>query len=152
MINQELMKLYKSKYMYAVALEFTKDPDDALDLMQDTYVKIMDKRSYYVDRGKGLHGWIKVVMKRIHLNNIRRDGIKERALMTYKDKYKPQEYHDSTDLVYCKQLIKVCRHKEILKLQALGYRAEDISEITGINKNTVFSWRYKMRDHLRKYK
>jgi RNA polymerase sigma-70 factor (ECF subfamily) len=152
MINQELMKLYKSKYRYAFALEFTKDHDDALDLMQDTYVKIMNKRSYYVDRGNGLHGWIKVVMKRIHLNNVRRDGIKERALMTYEDKYKPQEAHDSTDLVYCKQLIKVCRHKEILKLQALGYRAEDISEITGINKNTVFSkWRY-MRDHLRKYK
>jgi DNA-directed RNA polymerase specialized sigma24 family protein len=115
------MKLYKNKYMYAIALEFTRNPDDAHE-------------------------------KRIHLNNVRRDGIKERALMTYEDKYKPQEYHDSTDLVYCKQLIKVCRHKEILKLQALGYRAEDISEITGINKNTVFSkWRY-MRDHLREYK
>lgn len=136
--------------MYAVALEFTKDPDDALDLMQDTYVRIMDHKSYYKENS--LHGWVKVVMKRIHLNNVRREGIKERALMTYGDKYKPQESHDSTDLVYCKQLIKVCRHKEILKLQALGYRAEDISEITGINKNTVFSkWRY-MRDHLREYK
>ena len=150
MINQELMKLYKSKYMYAVALEFTKDPDDALDLMQDTYVRIMDHKSYYKENS--LHGWVKVVMKRIHLNNVRREGIKERALMTYGDKYKPPESHDSTDLVYCKQLIKLCRHKEILKLQALGYRAEDISEITGINKNTIFSkWRY-MRDHLRRYK
>jgi len=150
MINQELMKLYKSKYMYAVALEFTKDPDDALDLMQDTYVRIMDHKSYYKENS--LHGWVKVVMKRIHLNNVRREGIKERALMTYGDKYKPQESHDSTDFVYCRQLIKMCRYKEMLKLQALGYRAEDISEITGINKNTVFSWRYKMRDHLRKYK
>ena len=144
------MKLYKSKYMYAVALEFTKDPDDALDLMQDTYVRIMDHKSYYKENS--LHGWVKVVMKRIHLNNVRREGIKERALMTYGDKYKPQESHDSTDFVYCRQLIKMCRYKEMLKLQALGYRAEDISEITGINKNTVFSWRYKMRDHLRKYK
>jgi len=150
MINQELMKLYKSNYMYAVALEFTKDPDDALDLMQDTYVRIMDHKSYYKENS--LHGWVKVVMKRIHLNNVRREGIKERALMTYGDKYKPQESHDSTDFVYCRQLIKMCRYKEMLKLQALGYRAEDISEITGINKNTVFSWRYKMRDHLRKYK
>ena len=136
--------------MYAVALEFTKDPDDALDLMQDTYVRIMDHKSYYKE--KNFRGWIKVVMKRIHLNNVRREGIKERALMTYGDKYKPQESHDSTDFVYCRQLIKMCRYKEMLKLQALGYRAEDISEITGINKNTVFSWRYKMRDHLRKYK
>lgn len=152
MINQELMKLYKNKYMYAIALEFTRNPDDAHDLVQDTYMKIMDKRSYYKDRGNGLNGWIKVVMKRIHLNNIRRDEIKERALTSYEDKYKPPESHDSTDLVYCKQLIKLCRHKEILKLQALGYRAEDISEITGINKNTIFSkWRY-MRDHLRRYK
>jgi len=150
MINQELMKLYKSKYMYAVALEFTKDPDDALDLMQDTYVRIMDHKSYYKENS--LHGWVKVVMKRIHLNNVRREGIKERALMTYGDKYKPQEAHDSTDFVYCRQLIKMCRYKEMLKLQALGYRAEDISEITGINKNTVFSKSRYMRDLLREYK
>ena len=150
MINQELMKLYKSNYMYAVALEFTKDPDDALDLMQDTYVRIMDHKSYYKENS--LHGWVKVVMKRIHLNNVRREGIKERALMTYGDKYKPQESHDSTDFVYCRQLIKMCRYKEMLKLQALGYRAEDISEITGINKNTVFSKSRYMRDLLREYK
>jgi RNA polymerase sigma-70 factor (ECF subfamily) len=150
MINQELMKLYKSKYMYAVALEFTKDPDDALDLMQDTYVRIMDHKSYYKENS--LHGWVKVVMKRIHLNNVRREGIKERALMTYGDKYKPQESHDSTDFVYCRQLIKMCRYKEILKLQAVGYTAEDISKITGINKNTVFSKSRYMRDLLREYK
>ena len=150
MINQELMKLYKSNYMYAVALEFTKDPDDALDLMQDTYVRIMDHKSYYKENS--LHGWVKVVMKRIHLNNVRREGIKERALMTYGDKYKPQESHDSTDFVYCRQLIKMCRHKEILKLQAVGYTAEDISKITGINKNTVFSKSRYMRDKLREYK
>jgi RNA polymerase sigma-70 factor (ECF subfamily) len=77
MINQELMKLYKSKYMYAVALEFTKDPDDALDLMQDTYVRIMDHKSYYKENS--LHGWVKVVMKRIHLNNVRREGNAERG-------------------------------------------------------------------------
>jgi RNA polymerase sigma-70 factor (ECF subfamily) len=152
MIDQELMKLYKSNYMYSIAFEFTKDPEDAFDLMQDTYVKIMAKKSYYKDIGKGLHGWIKVVMKRIYLNNIRGDVIKNRALTTYEEKYEPHYDHDPTDLIYCKQMIKVCKQKEILKLHVLGYRAEDISEITGIKKNTVFSKVRIMKERLRRYR
>jgi len=150
MISKELTELYKNNFMYAIAFEFTQDHDDAFDLMQDTYVRIMNKKSYYKE--KSFHGWVKVVMKRIHLNNIRREAIKNRALMTYEDKYKPPESHDSTDFVYCKQLIKICKHKEILKLQAVGYTVEDISEMTGINKNTVFSKSRYMRDKLREYK
>jgi DNA-binding CsgD family transcriptional regulator len=49
-------------------------------------------------------------------------------------------------------MIKVCKQKEILKLHVLGYRAEDISEITGIKKNTVFSKVRIMKERLRRYR
>ena len=137
--------------MFAIAFELTGDDQQALDLVQDTYIRIMDKEYNYRKVGS-LHGFIKVVMYRIHLNNIRRNDIRDRALDTYKEKYKLNEVIDTTNYVYCRQLIKKCRHKEVLKYQALGYTAEDISKIMGINKNTIFSKSRYLRKELSKYK
>jgi RNA polymerase sigma-70 factor (ECF subfamily) len=150
-LKERLLEIYKSNYMFAIAFEFTRDDQQALDLVQDTYIRIMDKQSHYRKVGS-LHGFIKVVMKRIHLNNIRRDDIRDRALDTYSDKYYPHEVDDAINYVYCRQLIKKCRHKEILKYQTLGYTTEDIAEITGINKNTVFSKSRYMRKEMSKHK
>ena len=151
MLKQRLLEIYKSNYMFAIAFELTRDDQQALDLVQDTYIRIIDKKYNYRKVGS-LHGFIKVVMYRIHLNNVRRDDIIDRALDAYSDKYKLNEVNDPTDYVYCRQLIKKCRHKEVLKYQALGYTAEDISKIMGINKNTIFSKSRYLKKELSKYK
>ena len=150
-MNDEILKLYENKFMFSQAMRLTKDKDQAYDLVQDTFIKIIDNLDKYEHRGT-IHGYVTTVMKRIHLNNIRRDDIRGRALDTYSDKYYPHEVDDAINYVYCRQLIKKCRHKEILKYQALGYTTEDIAEITGINKNTVFSKSRYMRKEMSKHK
>ena len=106
----------------------------------------MDNVDKYEPRGT-IHGYITTVMYRIHLNNMRRYGIITRALETYADR-QDNPTHDATDYVYCRQLIKRSKYREILKHKALGYTTHDIGEIIRLNKNTVFSRTRYMREEL----
>jgi len=147
-MTDEILKLYENKFMFSQAMRLTKDKDQAYDLVQDTFIKIMDNLDKYEHRGT-IHGYVTTVMYRIHINNVRRHGIINRALETYADR-QDNPIHDATDYVYCKQLIKRSRYKDILKHKALGYTTKDISEMMGMNANTVFSCIRYMRDDLSK--
>jgi FixJ family two-component response regulator len=59
---------------------------------------------------------------------------------------------DATDYVFCRQLIKESKHKDILKHVALGYTTKDIAKILGINMNTAFSRARYMRESLAQFK
>lgn len=149
-MTDEILELYKNKFMFKQAMRLTKDADRAHDLAQDTMLRIMEKAHKYTASQGSPAGFVLTVMRRIHFNNMRRLGIIRRGLETYADR-QDNPTHDATDYVYCRQLIKRSKYREILKHKALGYTTHDIGEIMGLNKNTVFSRTRYMREDLSKY-
>lgn len=146
-MNDEILKLYENKFMFKQAMRLAKDVDRAHDLVQDTMIRLMDNANKYTASQGTPTGFVLVVMRRIHLNNVRRVGIINRGLETYAAR-QDNPMHDATDYVYCRQLIKRSKYREILKHKALGYTTQDISKIMGINKNTIFSRTRYMREEL----
>jgi len=62
-------------YLTSFALKFTKDIDDANDLVQDTIVKALHYQSLYKE-GTNLRGWLYTIMRNTFINNHR--GLKKR--------------------------------------------------------------------------
>ena len=58
--------------MYAFSLSLTKDHQRALDLMQDTYVKILSAAHLYKPMGKPL-AWMFTIARNLHYSNIRKE-------------------------------------------------------------------------------
>jgi len=144
MVN-EILKLYENGFMLRQAMRFTQDMEKARDLVQDTFIRMMDKQDQYYQ--KNPVAYVTVIMRSIHLNNVRHLKITTRIMDVYAQKYKAAS-SDVTDYVFCRQLIKKAKHKDILKYLALGYTNKDIGEILGINMNTAFGRTRYMRESL----
>lgn len=65
------------------ALSFTRDADDADDLVQDTLLKAISFREKFSD-GTNLKGWLYTIMKNTFINNYRR-LVKINSLVTQSD-------------------------------------------------------------------
>ena len=150
-MRKEILRLYENGFMLCQAMKLTQDMDKAQDLVQDTLVRIMENLDKYKSNKGTPQGFVTVVMKRIHLNDVRHFKITTRIMNVYTQKYKPAT-SDMTDYVFCRQLIKKAKDKDILKHVALGYRTKDIGEILDINMNTAFSRTRYMRLNLAQFK
>lgn len=140
-INEVFIDLYKSGKIYAMAFKKTQDHDLALELVQDTCIRIIENKKHYKNIGRVL-GFIKVVMSRIYLNNIRSSNTNTRALNKIRDKNLCTNdiVDDSLNYVYARQLLsKDFKHKDIITHKAAGYTLEEIAEIFDINVSTITS-------------
>jgi len=61
------------------AMSLTSDRDDALDLVQDTYLKAITYRDKFADY-TNLKAWVFTIMKNTFINNYRR-GVKENTII-----------------------------------------------------------------------
>ena len=70
-----LDELYKitERTMYAFSLSLAKDHQKALDLMQDTYVKILSAAHLYKPMGKPL-AWMFTIAKNLHYTNTKKEN------------------------------------------------------------------------------
>src|SRR5690606_41336033 len=65
------------------ALHFTRDDEDAIDLVQDTMLKAVTYHGRFKE-GTNLKGWLYTIMKNTFINNYRR-FIKTSALVSQSD-------------------------------------------------------------------
>ena len=66
---QALQELRETLFKYALTL--TSDTADAEDLVQQTLVKALEKRSMFVNENLG--GWLSVILRNLYLNNRKRN-------------------------------------------------------------------------------
>jgi RNA polymerase sigma factor (sigma-70 family) len=66
-------KLYKMFYgsMMNICLRYTKDPDDAVEVLNTGYLKIFQNIHKYNGNGEFFHGWIHKIMVNSALDRIR---------------------------------------------------------------------------------
>jgi len=75
--NDRLIEMKSNLQRFAMSL--TTDRDDALDLVQDTYLKAITYRDKFVDYSN-LKAWVFTIMKNTFINNYRR-GVKENTII-----------------------------------------------------------------------
>lgn len=146
-----LYKKYANK-MYSVCMRYSNTREEAEDVLQDAFIKIFDKISYF--RGDGsFEGW----MRRIMVNTALRSRDK-RAL-----KFEPGNLEDVAEPAIPSEIVGQMNVKEIMKLieqmpegyklvfnlNAIeGYNHKEIGNILGINESTSRSQFARARKYL----
>ncbi|SMO35593.1 RNA polymerase sigma factor [Solitalea koreensis] len=128
------------------ALHFTKDSDDANDLVQDTLLKAI---TYYnkFKEGTNLKGWLYTIMKNTFINNYRR-LVKVNSIVTKTDEILPSNLLFSSASNYAegkfimedinKSLGKISReYYTPFTMYYEGYKYHEIAEELSIPIGTV---------------
>ncbi|UKT66030.1 sigma-70 family RNA polymerase sigma factor [Pedobacter mucosus] len=159
-INQ--FTTYASKYDHELrnfAMKFTRDLDDADDLMQDTMVKAIRFFDRF-EEGTNLKGWLFTIMRNTFINSYRK-GTKVRDLITQSEEisnenlaYSSTSNKAVSDFVMGDikgALAKLPQHLSIPFVKYVeGYKYHEIAEELGIPLGTVKTRIHEARKHLSK--
>ena len=136
-------KIYKaySPGMYAICLRYSRCPDDAQDMLQETFIKVYNYRDKY-DPERSIGAWIKTITIRTALNYIKEQY---RFTLTDDDQYfeAPSNQIEENDDKDLKDKLM-----EVLKVIQEGYRTvfslyvmdnlthKEIAEYLGVTEGT----------------
>ncbi|MCR3955635.1 MAG: RNA polymerase sigma factor [Gudongella sp.] len=140
--------------MYAYSVSLTRDHQMALDLMQDTYVKILSAAHLYKPMGKPL-AWMFTIAKNLHYSNTRKN---KRSIPM-----EPEEVEDDRRFSYVIDMddrivlegvlsLLTEEEREIVMLHAVsGLKHKEIAEGLGLNLSTTLSKYHRALKKLREY-
>ena len=135
-------------YMMNFALTLTADREDAMDLTQETSLRVLDNLEKYTDN-RNFKGWVLTVMRNIFINNYRRVLRSQTVVEQDIDLY----HLESTTESSIETPESACRLQEITKaiselndelrvpftMYVSGYRYNEIADALGIPLGTVKS-------------
>lgn len=150
----ELYRLTE-RTLYAYTLSLVKNHEETLDLMQETYLKILSAAHLYKPMGKPL-AWIFTIAKNLYLNRIRKYK-KEFNMETteIEDSLKFSYITDPEDKVVLEAALDILSEEErsiVLLYAVTGLKHKEIAENIGLSLSTSLSKYHralkKLRDHL----
>lgn len=136
----EKLYLATDRAVYALLLSLLKNPQEAEDAMQDTYVRIREVAHCYRPQGKPL-AWIFTVAKNIARMRLRQG---ERAVPVdpaeWRDEVATAE-SDPDDRLTLQTALAVLGEDErqVVLLHAAGYKQREIATALGLPLSTVLS-------------
>lgn len=130
------------------ALSLTHNVDDALDLLQDTYVKAITYRSKF-EESSNLKAWLFTIMKNTFINSYRRNT-KTKQLISKGDDiamnraFKQNSYDHSESRLNAKEIIRQIEmlddeYKVPFTRHYTGYKYEEIAKEMSLPLGTVKS-------------
>lgn len=147
------------------ALSLTRNTDDALDLLQDTYLKAITYREKFED-STNLKAWLFTIMKNTFINAYRRN-VKTRQLISKGDDialdraFKQNSYDHSESRLNAKEIIKHIEnlgddYKVPFTRYYNGYKYEEIAQEMklplGTVKSRIFIARKILMDALKHFR
>ncbi|MDH6313290.1 RNA polymerase sigma factor (sigma-70 family) [Parabacteroides sp. PFB2-10] len=145
--------------LFSFALSLTANKEDALDLVQDTTLKVLDNRERFVDN-TNFKGWVMTVMRNIFINNYNRVVRTNTIIDASADLYNVDTIthsgfdtpEGSCDINEINRAIE--RLNEEMKtpfaLYVSGYKYEEIADLLDIPMGTVKSRIFAARQRLQK--
>lgn len=138
--------------LYSFAMSFTKDADDAADLVQDTLIKAIRCASNFQE-GTNIKAWLYTILRNTYINSYRRQQ-RVRKLITVTDEISPEQLNlSSTNNLGENTCTMDDINRAMAKLQPIysipflrffeGYKYHEIAEELNIPIGTV-----KTRIHL----
>ncbi len=151
--QRELFDKFARKMM-TVCLRYSKNTEQAEDVLQDGFVKVFFKLKDYKGEGS-LEGWIRRIMVNTALDQIRKD-LKFSNNSSFDDVGYKLNYNDFTfENLVAEDLMKMVQsmpngYRMIFNLFAIeGYSHAEIAETLGISENTSKSQYSRARAYLK---
>ena len=128
--------------LYAYILSIVKNHEETLDLMQETYLKIMSSAHLYKPMGKPL-AWIFTIAKNLHISKLRKDK-KEYNMdsIEIEDDLRFSYITDNEDKMVLETVLRILDEDErkIVILYAIsGLKHKEIAESIGLKLSTTLS-------------
>jgi len=128
------------------AMKFTRDLEDANDLVQDTLIKAIRNHHLY-KQGTNLRGWLYTIMRNTFINDYRKDGRRKAVIQTSEDLSSFQLRASAADNMGERKFVMEDIHKALDKLQPEyavpflkyfeGFKYHEIAEELDIPIGTV---------------
>lgn len=154
---EALEELYHltERTLYAYILSIVKNHDETLDLMQETYLKIISSAHLYKSMGKPL-AWMFTIAKNLYLSKLRKDKrVINLETSEIEDSTKFSYISDNEDRIVLQTALNVLSEDErqIVILYAVsGLKHREIAESIGLKLSTTLSKYHralkKIRAHL----
>ena len=137
--QEVLYRTYADK-MYAVCLTYTKDEDEACDVLQEGFIKVFASLSTYTFGGS-FEGWIRKIMVNTALSHYQKKHKETENLSLYKTYVEPavDTILDTINAEAVIELVNKLPKKAglVLKLYAIeGYDHKEIADLMGISIGT----------------
>ncbi|MEG1556761.1 MAG: sigma-70 family RNA polymerase sigma factor [Bacteroidales bacterium] len=146
------------------ALQLTLNSEDANDLLQDTYLKVMQNSEYYREESN-LKAWVYTIMKNTFINNYRRKQRSKIVVEQSEDLYHLNNFvstpSDAADMnFYVKEINnKILEKKEDqrkpFEMYLDGFKYQEIADEMKISigtvKSRIFFTRKKLMEDLKDY-
>lgn len=151
----EALYLQTEKAVYAYTLSLVKRPEDTVDIVQETYLKIRAAAHLYKPMGKPM-AWIFTIARNLSMNLLRQNSVRGHADWADYDNHPDFSYiSDVTDRLVLESALTILAddERQIIMLYALsGMKHHEIARTLGVPLSTALS-RYhralkKLRNHL----
>ncbi len=157
--DRKFQKSLYEKYsgiMYAICLRYCHDRDQALDILQDGFIKVFNKVHTYQSQGS-FEGWMKKIFIHTAINHYHKVRHLSENLL-FQDEV-PDTYSDQHDIISKlteRELLKLIStlpdgYRMVFNLYVIeGYDHEEIAKMLGITASTSRSQLVKARKTLQK--
>ena len=147
--------LYRSteKAVYALALSILRNPHDAEDIVQETYLKVRAAAHLYVPQGKPL-AWLFIITKNLCRDLLRGQSRTEAAPDGAEDDLRFSYVSDPTDRLVLEAALKALGEEErqvVLLHAASGLKHREIARDLGLPLSTVLSRYSRALKKLQRY-
>ena len=147
--------LYRSteKAVYALALSILRNPHDAEDIVQETYLKVRAAAHLYVPQGKPL-AWLFTITKNLCRDLLRGQSRTEAAPDGAEDDLRFSYVSDPTDQLVLEAALKALGEEErqvVLLHAASGLKHREIARNLGLPLSTVLSRYSRALKKLQRY-
>ena len=147
--------LYRSteKAVYALALSILRNPHDAEDIVQETYLKVRAAAHLYVPQGKPL-AWLFTITKNLCRDLLRGQSRTEAAPDGAEDDLRFSYVSDPTDRLVLEAALKALGEEErqvVLLHAASGLKHREIAPDLGLPLSTVLSRYSRALKKLQRY-
>lgn len=150
----DILYRQSERTLYAYVLSLTKDHETTLDIMQDTYVKLISAAHLYKPMGKPL-AWIFTIAKNLFYQKLRKEKNVEHMDPTDLSDDKRFSYvTDIEDRLVLEGVLKLLtqEEREIIMLYAVsGMKHKEIAENLGLNLSTTLSKYHRALKKLRDF-
>lgn len=156
--------LQMEKDLLAYANILTSNQEDAKDLLQDTYYKVLKCQDFYREEAN-LKAWVLTIMKNTYINSYRRKQhskmiLDDTADMTYLSNVVSSGGDNADVHIYFSEINKKIQDKKVeqripFEMFLDGYKYHEIADELNISigtvKSRIFFMRKKLMEELRDY-
>lgn len=142
--------------LFTLCRRYTKDESEALDLLQDSIIKALNKISSFKYSGKGsLYAWIRRITVNAAIDNIRKHRIKLVSLDLFNSDTIPEPQESDVAEITQEQLLDIISdlpeaQRAVFNMFCIdGYSHKEIAEMLGISEKGSASMLAKARKQLK---